>query len=49
MDARSQQELEPLRFGRLSVSRDSATHDDKQAREHAAGLELRADAGREMA
>jgi len=49
MNAQNQHQLEPLQFGRLSIWRDSATHDDKQAREHAARLELRAGTDREMA
>ncbi len=40
---------EAMEFGRLSVWRDSAGLDDKQAREHAARLELRARAESEIA
>jgi len=40
---------EASEFGRLSVWRDSAGLDDKQAREHAARLELRASADSEVA
>jgi ubiquinone/menaquinone biosynthesis C-methylase UbiE len=39
----------PVQFGRLSSWRDSAGLDDKQAREHAARLELRARADSEVA
>jgi len=38
MNAQNRQQLEPLEFGRLSVWRDSATHDEKQARNTLRGL-----------
>jgi ubiquinone/menaquinone biosynthesis C-methylase UbiE len=41
--------IKSVEFGRLSVWRDSAGLDDKQAREHAARLELRAGADSEVA
>jgi SAM-dependent methyltransferase len=49
MSRRNQQQAEATEFGRLSVWRDSAGLDDKQAREHAARLELRAGAASEVA
>lgn len=49
MNAQNRQQREPVQFGRLSVWRDSAAHDDKQAREHASRLELRARADSEIA
>jgi hypothetical protein len=41
MGEQNRRRPEPVEFGRLSVWRDSAGLDDKQAREHAARLELR--------
>lgn len=49
MSEQDQQRPEPVDFGRLSVWRDSTGLDDKQAREHAARLELRAKADSEVA
>lgn len=49
MSVRKQQQPGPVEFGRLSPWRDSAGLDDKQAREHAARLELRAGADSEVA
>lgn len=49
MNEQNQQRPAPVEFGRLSVWRDSAGLDDKQAREHAARLELRARADSEIA
>jgi SAM-dependent methyltransferase len=49
MSRRNQQQAEATEFGQLSVWRDSAGLDEKQAREHAARLELRAGAESEIA
>lgn len=49
MSKQDQQRTEPGEFGRLSFWRDSTGLDDKQAREHAARLELRARADSEIA
>lgn len=49
MSEQDQQRRGPAEFGRLSPWRDSTGLDDKQAREHAARLELRAAAGSEVA
>lgn len=49
MSEQDRQQSERPEFGRLSVWRDSAALDDKQAREHAARLELRAGADSEIA
>ena len=49
MSGRNQQQAEAAEFGRLSPWRDSSGLDDKQAREHAARLELRARAESEIA
>jgi len=49
MSELNQRLSEPVEFGRLSVWRDSAGLDDKQAREHAARLELRGRAESEVA
>lgn len=49
MSGRNQQQAEATDFGQLSPWRDSSGLDDKQAREHAARLELRARAESEVA
>jgi ubiquinone/menaquinone biosynthesis C-methylase UbiE len=49
MSGRNQQQAEATEFGRLSPWRDSSGLDDKQAREHAVRLELRARAESEVA
>lgn len=49
MSGQNQQQAKAAEFGRLSSWRDSKGLDDKQAREHAARLELRARADSEIA
>lgn len=49
MSGQNQQQSRPVEFGRLSVWRDSSRLDDREAREHAARLELRAGAESEIA
>ena len=49
MNSRNERQPGPAEFGRLSPWRDSVGLDEKQAREHAARLELRAGAASEIA
>ena len=49
MSGQNQRQPGPVAFGRLSVWRDSGRLDDREAREHAARLEIRAGAESEIA